>query len=481
MKRVTYIAVFLILMFTSELLTGQSLSFLLKDKIKQSGADQSIWSFSVRDTAGNELFSYNSNQLITPASNLKLISTAAYFHYLGENFTYETKIYGRGELRNSTWFGDLIIVGSGDPSIGGELYSDNKWFAFDTLITTLKDFGIERVEGHLIGNDGLFDSEPYPKGWDLDDLSFYYAVETNALSFNRNTVELVVTANGKTGDIPDIEWFPFNTDYVNFVNEQQITPKNTSYQEYYKRFPGTNTIFLKSNLPKGYVEEEALSVANASMYFIDTFKKYAEYRGMVMNVRLTIEHDIFEKENHILLASHRSEPLGKMISRINKDSDNFYAEMLLKTMAAAINQTQGTTEQGVNLLKSYLAEIGIDSTKVYFFDSSGLSMYNLITTSHFTQLLQKITSYSWFNTYLSTLSIAGIDGSLNNRFLDSPVQSKFYGKTGYTSGTRALSGYLLTRRGNRLSVSMATNHYIVKTKEIDAIHEWFLNWLHVNL
>ncbi|TNE73099.1 D-alanyl-D-alanine carboxypeptidase/D-alanyl-D-alanine-endopeptidase [bacterium] len=451
----------------------------IKQLVYSGKSTGSLWAVSVRDSTGKELVSVNSDALITPASNLKLVSSAAFLRYLGADFRFKTQVYGIGMLEDSTWNGDIYIVGSGDPSIGGDLYNDNKWFAFDSILDQLKKFGINRVKGQMIGDESLFDDVPYPGGWSWDDLSFYYATELSPLSFNNNTVDLVVQAKGKSGDRPEIEWFPFNTDYVQFINEQQITGPKTEYKEYYRRVLGTNTIILRSTMPIGYVEEEALSITQPGLYFLDTFIKYAEQRGFSIESGYQVNRVPTDySEGFIKLAVHESKPLSEFIKQINKKSDNFYTEMLNKAMVVEEIGTQGSTETGIRLIKDFLAEMRVDTSMVEIDDASGMAPTNLIAAKDLSYLLVQYSKQKWFQVFDESLSLAAFDGTLKNRFKNTGLSGNFKGKTGYIGGARTLSGYFRTDKGKLLFVTVATNHFTDKVSVIDAKHQQILEWLY---
>jgi serine-type D-Ala-D-Ala carboxypeptidase/endopeptidase (penicillin-binding protein 4) len=119
-----------------------------------------------------------------------------------------------------------------------EIFTNDPLFLFEKWYQVLDSLGIRQIDGNIVAYDGLFDDVPYPRGWEWDDLSYYYAPEINALSFNSNVVNLEVIADGEVGGTPQIQWYPFNTPYVDFVNEQVITPRTTRYNESYQENSG---------------------------------------------------------------------------------------------------------------------------------------------------------------------------------------------------------------------------------------------------
>jgi serine-type D-Ala-D-Ala carboxypeptidase/endopeptidase (penicillin-binding protein 4) len=446
--------------------------------IDGSRAGNAFWVVQVRDSNGRVLENLNGEKLVRPASNLKLVSSAAFLDNLGSEYIFETVLYGRGFQDGNRWRGDLIIKGSGDPSINGDFYND-PLFLFEKWYRLFEAMGITQIDGNIIAYDGYFDDIPYPKGWEWDDLTYYYAPEINALSFNSNVVNLEVRADGVIGSTPSIRWSPFNTPYVNFVNEQVITPSTARYNESYRRILGTNTIILRSTLPQGYYETEPLSVLSPSLYFIDTFKRYLEKSGVRVSGQLLVESDYYSWSDERLdvLDIHRSEPLHKMVQWLNRESDNFFTEMLTKTMAAETFDVPGSTELGLQIIREFMHSTGFDTLSVSLRDASGMAPATLMNSSDLNRYLVNIQNKPWFDVLYNSLSIGGVNGTLGHRFRTSSVNERFYGKSGFVSGVRSLTGYLETNSGQRLAVTIVTNNYTARTANVDWVHERILEYL----
>lgn len=448
--------------------------------IENSRASHAFWVVQVRDSTGRVLQNLNGDKLIRPASNLKMITSGALLDRLGPNYRFETTLYGRGRQTDSTWVGDLIVKGSGDPTISGIFTNGDKLFLFERWFNELNDAGIRVIDGNLIGFDGLFDDIPYPRGWEWDDLTYYYAPEINALSFNSNVVDLEVRAIGRVGTRPRIEWSPFNTSFVEFVNEQTIAPPGTRFNESYRRELGSNTIILRSVLPQGYYETEPLTITAPSLYFMDTFYQYLELRGMEINGGIFIDSDYYSWNERGLrrIHTHISEPLHRMVGEINKESDNFITEMLVKYLGSKVYNVQGTTDLGLQVIKEYMNELGIDTTAVSLRDGSGMAPATLIKAGDLNQYLINIRNKPYFSHFINSLAVGGMSGTLSHRFRGSNISENFFGKTGFVSGVRALSGYLDTETGNRLAVSIITNNYTAQTSHVDFIHQRILEYLY---
>jgi serine-type D-Ala-D-Ala carboxypeptidase/endopeptidase (penicillin-binding protein 4) len=447
--------------------------------IDRSRAANAFWAVQVRDSSGTVLEDLNGERLIRPASNLKLVSSGAFLETFGPEYRFETTLYGRGEQDGNVWRGDLVIKGSGDPSISGDFYDDplvlfEKWYQlFDSL-------GVDQIDGNIVGFDGLFDDVPYPKGWEWDDLSYYYAPEISALSFNGNVVDLEVVADGSIGSQPTIHWFPFNTPYVEFINEQVITPPNTRFNESYRRILGTNTILLRSTLPRGYYETEPLSVSSPTLYFVDTFSRFLSRGGIRVRGQVLTDSDyyLWSDDDLEVLDVHRSVPLYEMVKHLNRESDNFVTEMLTKKLAVKRYDVQGSTDLGLNVLRNFMHTAGFDTLNVTLRDASGMAPATLLNVSDLNRYLVDVQQKEWFPYFYDSMAVGGVNGTLGHRFRNSSVNEKFYGKSGFVSGVRTLSGYLQTQSGQQLAVTIATNNFAARTPHVDWVHERILNYLY---
>lgn len=457
-------------------LSAQDLEQLLETLPNQ----EAFWSLTVLDESGNKLENFNSDKLIIPASNQKLYTLAAVLDRLGGDYTYYTNIYGNGQITDSVYYGDLIIRGVGDPSISGFLYDDDRYYVLSELEKQIKSNGIKNIVGDLVANIGFFDEEDFPIGWDWYDMSFYYGVEVAPLSFNNNAVDLVVNADGKIGDTPGINWFPENTEYVEFINEQEIVEENRKYDEDYKKGLGSNLIYLGSKLPKGYLEEESLAISEAENYFLHSFDAYLNLKGIETNSTFEVNRDNIPDHwvNYKVIASHSSKPLSELIKWANKESDNFYTEMMLKTLAAEEQGIPGTFENGIKEVRNFLAEQGLDTNLVKMNDGSGLAMGNYTTTGNISKLLYSMKSHIEWDVFYDSFPIAGIDGSIAHRFKGTELYNNIRAKTGYVSGVRTLSGYMTTRSGKQIVFSLATNHFAGKVRPIDNSHQQILQYLY---
>jgi D-alanyl-D-alanine carboxypeptidase/D-alanyl-D-alanine-endopeptidase (penicillin-binding protein 4) len=170
-----------------------------------------------------------------------------------------------------------------------------------------------------------------------------------------------------------------------------------------------------------------------------------------------------------------------MMEEILGRSNNFYTEMLLRTAAAKATREPATAASAVQVLRSWVASQGMDSASVMVQDGSGLSAAALVNAGLISEVLHKVRSKPWFEVFERSLATPGKPGTLQSRYTQTAFASGLRAKTGYISGVRSLSGYLICKSGQKVSFSLITNHFTVKTAVIDKVHEQFLQLAYENL
>lgn len=439
--------------------------------------------------SGDLLYSINSEKNFIPASNQKLFTTAAALDLLGPDFRYQTYLYAEGPVRNGTLEGNLIVRGSGDPVIGGRFNNGKRTETFTAWADSLKAAGITNITGSIIGDDDVFDDTPLGYGWSWDDEPYWYAAEISGLSFNDNNVDFKIEAQN-VGGPARIVWEPFNTDYVEVVNSTITISPDSSLKEGYARERGTNTIRIYSRVPRGRIDIESLSVNNPTLYFTHVLRETLIRSGISVTGNPIDVDDLPIKPNYDSgslrrIAVHVSPPLAEIVEVINKESQNLYAEQVLKTIAANRplpdpDLQPGSSEMGVEIIRNVLARVGVDTSRIQMVDGSGLSRQNLVNPESIVKLLQ----YMWQHrntdvsaAFYSSLPIGGRDGSLQYRFTSGPARGNVRAKTGTVSNVSALSGYLTTDDGTPVAFSIICNHYTIKTRSVRDVQDSIVNLL----
>ncbi|MCU7490889.1 MAG: D-alanyl-D-alanine carboxypeptidase/D-alanyl-D-alanine-endopeptidase [Bacteroidota bacterium] len=421
---------------------------------------------------GEYLYKRNEDKLMVPASNLKLFTTSAGLLLLGKNYRYKTNLYMNGNLEGSILKGDLIIQGSGDPTISGRFHEEDPYKVYNDWADTLLSRGIEEITGNLIGDDKLFDENGLGEGWSWDYETYWYSASTSAISFNDNCVDIIIkpTEAGKQASLSILP----ETKYVTIINKVVTVPKDTPTDIDVYRERGTNIITVFGKISENSEEFKTYStVNNPTQFSLIVLKDILKKKGIVIRGYAT---DI-DEENVSLdyskmkkIFTHYSVPLSEIVRVINKNSQNFYAEQLLKTIGLT-KYGFGSIENGVKAVKNLLREMGINSEDMIMADGSGLSRLDLVTPRQIVDLLNYMYKNETFSVFYQTLPVAGIDGSLARRMLRSKAENNVRAKTGYLGGVRSLCGFVHTADNEPVAFSIIVNNYIVPATLADNLQD----------
>ncbi len=451
--------------------------------------DDAHWGISVTDTeTGAVLYARNASKNFMPASNAKIFTAAAALSLLGPDYRYETRLYASGPVEGGVLRGNLIVRGSGDPTIGGHDQEAHPTAVFEAWADSLAARGITRVAGDIIGDDDLIDDTPLGRGWAWDDAPYYYSAETGGLVFNMNTID--VRIRGRTPGRPAaVQWTPYNTDYVTIINSTRSLPAGTSIDEEYARERGTNVIHLRSHVPVGRIEREELTVTNPTLYFTHVLRETLMRGGVhvegqavdIDEIPLTLDYD--EDDGLRVVARYTSPPLTEIARIFVKKSDNLYAEQVLRTLGAERpvegateddDLTPGSAAMGLKAANPFFARAGLDTLRLELVDGSGLSRMNLVTPAAATSLLRHMWSQPEADVraaFLGALPVGGVDGTLEYRFRSGPARGNVRAKTGTLTGVSALSGYVTTAAGTPLAFSVFANNYTARTSRIRSVQD----------
>lgn len=435
------------------------------------------WGVVVQDArTGAVLYARNADRSFVPASNTKLFTTAAALDQLGADFRYRTEVYAFGPIVNGVLEGDLVVRGAGDPAIGGRFNDGNRTALFEAWADSLRAQGITQVRGDLVGDDNRFDDQALGGGWSWDDEPYYYAAEISALSFNDNCIDVRINAQ-QPGAPGLVSWEPYNTDYVDILNSTVTLPRDSTLQEGYERARGRNQIRLYSRVPAGRTDEESLTISNPTLFFVHVLREALLRNGIAVEGRALDLDDLPAPLDYSLarrVATHTSVPLSRIVEVINKQSQNLYAEQVLKTLSAhrpdvPADSPPGSALHGVEVARQTYVRAGIDTSRIQLVDGSGLSRMNLITPRMTARLLHYMNQHpdaAVREAFVNSLPIGGVDGTLRGRFAGNPANGKVRAKTGTLGNVSALSGYVTTATGTPLIFSILCNHYTVQSRNV---------------
>ncbi|MCD6087430.1 MAG: D-alanyl-D-alanine carboxypeptidase/D-alanyl-D-alanine-endopeptidase [Candidatus Hydrothermae bacterium] len=419
------------------------------------GATVGIYAVSMRN--GREIASYNADKLLLPASNLKLLVLYAALDLLGPAKNFRTEFLLDDSL-------NLYMVGFGDPSLlASDLYM---------IAERIKAFGINRIMDIRV-SESFYDTIRYGPGWMWDEGPHPYAAPVSALSLNRNVVEVWVR-NTETGPVAEV--VPA-TDFVRAAVE--VTPaESLDKVEVERSFDTVNNITLR--IPEDALDFEPhvkyVSIEEPALFAGHVLKGALERSGMEVEGKV-LKGD--PPPDASLIYTWLSPPLFELLYDMEKYSLNFYSEMILKYIGAEFRGPPGTWSKGLSVLKQFIYERGLDTSGVRIADGSGLSRYNLLTPRFIVQILASVyENFSIMPEFLSALPVAGRDGTLAMRFLDTPLEDNLRAKTGTMTGVSALSGYMYTEKGDLLAFSIIINNYTSGGEKAKSFEEKLLEALY---
>lgn len=432
------------------------------------------WGVVIRSLkTGETLFNLNEDKLFVPASNTKLFTTAAGISLLGSGYRYATNIYASGEIKFNTLEGDLIIQGTGDPTISGRFYNGNIFKVFDDWADSLKDLGINRIKGNIIGDDNLFDDVGLGRGWSWDYETYWYAAQSSAISFNDNCIDITIYYD-KQLDSVIVKYSPVVRGIVVLNDVIPVSPSSGSTDIQIERERGTNVITVSGTFSRGSdTLKTYATVMNPTLFAMLALKDRLERKGIKVTGH-AFDIDDYDKtidySNLNYLFSYYSPYLFEIVKVINKGSQNFFAEQLLKTIGLE-KKGFGSVENGIIACKEWFTEIGLNSEHILIADGSGLSHLNRVTPKQIVLLLRYMYGTKNFGVFFNSLPIAGVDGTLSRRMKNTRAENSVRAKTGFIAFARNLSGYAFTVDGEPIAFTLLVNNFNVPVKLAENIQD----------
>jgi serine-type D-Ala-D-Ala carboxypeptidase/endopeptidase (penicillin-binding protein 4) len=375
---------------------------------------------------GDQVYARNADQFFTPASTAKLFTTAAALESLGPGFRWRTTVYGRGEGAGRR----LTVVGQGDPSL--------RQAQLDVLAEQLYRQGIRQVET-LAADDSYFQGSLFSPTWEWEDLQYGYGAPVNSLIVDQNAIAVIVT--------PQAIGQPLSISFVNPHVAKEWRVENTtrtvgSDQPEVIRLQRQNSILsIGGQLQAGAAAETVdVAVVNPTQHFLLRFRQALESHQIQIG-QTQILGQILDPpglDGGKELAGIASPPLAEILPEINQNSNNLYAEALLKTLGVRQNPAPDATAQGLIVVKATLTRLGVDPQSYQLVDGSGLSRRNLVSPIALVQVLQAMHRGTNAIGFRNSLAVAGVSGTLKGRL----AETQLVGKTGTLTDALSLSGYL---------------------------------------
>ncbi|MEQ9496661.1 MAG: D-alanyl-D-alanine carboxypeptidase/D-alanyl-D-alanine-endopeptidase [Deltaproteobacteria bacterium] len=411
------------------------------------------------------LFDHNGGKLFNPASNMKILTTATALWYLGPTYRFRTEARRDRSLDNGVLHGNLYIKGYGDPTLTTE-----EMFGFVNQIALR---GIKKITGHVIIDPTFFDDVSEGPGWDQEIGDHAYAAPIGALSANFNTFEVRILPGDRIGAPVKAEVWPPVPGL-----EAVVSAYTRGRGARSRIWTGTTRVgdgvrvTVRGSLPTNYYEGLVVRkrVHNPTTYAGWLVHHLLEMRGI--DVRGRVKIGVMPTRGTLPVATHWSRPLAEIVSTLNKYSNNFMAEQILKTVGAELSEPPGTWNKGNQAIRDFLVELGVEDETFVLANGSGLNDVNRVTPQQIGQVLEAM--YERFDLrpeFVSSLAVAGRSGTINGRFENSPAQLRLRAKTGSLTGVSALSGYVTTPTNDVLVFSVMMNDYAGRARTMWRIQD----------
>ena len=444
------------------------------------------WGISVISMAdGSKVYERNGDKLFTPASNMKIYTTGVALDLLGVDYRWRTSVYANSPPDASGRVsGDLILYGRGAPDLVAISKEENRG-SLAKLADDLYARGVRSVSGNVVGDESYFRGDPLGDGWQWTDLQWYFGAEASALSINGNEVDINFVPASKAGE--SIVRTSDTEGYVTVQNRMSAATDSSAQSTIgVHRGLSDNNIEVWGEFAPGSKGFGArLSVHKPALWAAKLFGRALKTRGIRVDGQ-TLSRDSrvpqsqrFDPAHSVELAFVESEPMSEIAKKTNKESNNLFAELILRTLGRergemavsrqGMGRERGDDEAGLAVIRLWLERAGISVTRLALHDGSGLSRLDLVTPETSARFLLSLSKAYVGPVFRESLPIAGRDGTLAGRL--KTVTDSVSAKTGALTYDNSLSGYLTTSKGQLFTFSIMCNDQTGSVNSIRLIDE----------
>jgi D-alanyl-D-alanine carboxypeptidase/D-alanyl-D-alanine-endopeptidase (penicillin-binding protein 4) len=404
---------------------------------------------------GEVLYDRDSRRLMVPASNFKLYSSAAALDVLGPDHRFATMLLADGEYSGGALDGRIVLRAGGDPVLSS---ADLR----QLIAQFVSGHGLRAFTGEIIVDESLFRTRPKGPGWAWDDDPDAYNTSISALMIDQNVLTVEV-APSEPGRAPAVTVTP-RADYPPVVVNARTAAGARANSLNITREPFTDPILITGTIaPDAAPASARLTTRDPALWGAHLVRALLAEAGVAVAPATTVRTSAtpITIATPLLTATHRSKPLSAIIADFNKPSENAIGELLLHHLAIADGSPNPSFTTGAAALTKWLeTRVGLAPGSFRAADGSGLSRYNQITAAGTVTLLRYMLAHPAGQTYVDSLPIMGVDGTLRGRLRDTPAAGAVRAKTGTMSGVSSLSGYADTASGRRLVFSILTNGFV---------------------
>jgi D-alanyl-D-alanine carboxypeptidase/D-alanyl-D-alanine-endopeptidase (penicillin-binding protein 4) len=420
-------------------------------------------SLSVQRCDNQEFLLKENAKALSPASNLKLVTTATALCLLGKEYRYETLLFYSGTIKGDTLEGDLILQGNGDPSLASERLPA-PYATPDSLMRrwalAVKAAGIQYIKGNLLLDLSAYEYNPYPDYWPWGDLGNYYGAGIYALNFYDNLFRVFFDGGKQEGDPARVVKMYPDPGFLQLENQVLSGPKGSGDDAYLYSSPWSQTLFMKGTIPaesknfavRGSIPSPPMLVGNRLI------AELAYHKIKFQSDKVILNYKGLSPRPSTVLYTYYSPPIREIAKLTNVYSLNLYAECLLRTLGKKFGK-EGSTSEGARVVKEFWKSKGLDVQGWHMQDGSGLSFNNAISTAQLCWILSFMKKESCFLDFYATLPVAGVSGTVYKLGKGSSLAGNGRIKSGSLSHVSCYSGYISSSDGVMLSVALFTNQY----------------------
>lgn len=413
----------------------------------------------------------NADRLFVPASNEKIVTSAVGLAVLGAKHQWQTTFMRTGPVVNGVLRGDVVVVGSGDPSISSAMRTD-PLTAFDPLILALEASGVRRIAGRIRSSETpAFPGSPLGYGWDWDDLDAAYGAGVTELLFNDAFTDVQVRGCAAPGKPACVTTAPLRSSPV--IRSAVVTRAAGTVGppiEWWRDSANTPGLTLRGSIPAGETMTFSASQPDGRATFLAAVTEALARAGITVRNRVSADQG-----RRDTLAVLQSRTLGDVLPALLKPSQNQLAEVVFRSIGRERTGV-GTPDSARVAIERELTAWGVRPDAHAIRDGSGLSRHDYLTPRAIVQVLDTTRRRADFSVFYDAMPIAGLEGTLKTR-MQAFAQGRVRAKTGTVDKVRALSGYVTTADGEMLIFSLITNNHTVPNREVDRIHELIVEQL----
>lgn len=407
---------------------------------------------------GKEKIAYNAEKSLLPASTLKVITTGVASYVLGNDYQFSTSVGYQGKVENATLEGDLVIIGSGDPSLGER----NAKQILEQITSSIEANGIKMIKGNVVINPFCYETQLAGRTWVWEDLGNYFGAGASGINFMENTYVIHLQPT-KLGEKPKIIKIIPDVENLTFVNELITGSPSSGDQAWIFGAPYTTQRYLRGSIPGG--RDKFIikgSVSSPPLFFGKLLLKKLESKNMISkNTKIVIDkHNSFN-----LITSLNSDQLIKLIKKTNYYSNNLYAEAIFKAISLE-KENNGKSELSMKIVKRWFDEKQINTEGFYMEDGCGLSSFNAVTTYQIAKTLFEVCKSN--PKFIETLPRLGMEGTVKYLCSNGRAKGAFRVKSGSMKRVMAYCGI---SQDQRVSFSVIVNNFSDKQKIRKEIEE----------